>query len=150
VLALGPKPTALPADAPVRNVLRAMFENRTNHIPLVNAAGRYVGLASLDMALEKVIPASATAEHGLRDLAFVGDGLAMLQDHLRNLLDQPAASLINPNAQPLSTTTPLMEAALLLSRSAVPLPVLDEHGNLAGMLSQRALMQFLADQGGAN
>lgn len=143
-LALGSQPLTLPADAPVRTVLQAMFDKRTNHIPLVDAGGRYVGLASLAVALEKVVPASATAEHGLDDLAFVGDGLTMLQEHYGDLLAQSAEILIDPDAQALAITTPLMEAALLLSRASAPLPVLDELGSLVGMLSQRTLLQFLS------
>lgn len=143
-LALGPKPLALPADTPVRAVLRAMIEHRINHVALVAGEGKFVGLASVVQALGKVVPASATAQHGLNDLAFVGDGLPMLLNHFRDLLDQPASVLMDPDAPVLPATTPLMEAALLLSRAPGPLPVLDENGVLLGILSQRALMQFLA------
>lgn len=147
-LALGPQPLILSPETPVREVLRAMIERRINHVALVDGAGRFVGLADVAIALEKVVPASATAHHGLNDLAFVGDGMAMLLNHFRDLLEQPATTLMHEHAQTLTSATPLMEAALLLSRASGPLPVVDERGALQGVLSQRALMQFLASRAG--
>ncbi len=148
-LALGSKPQTLPADASIRAVLPLMFEQRINHIALVDAEGRFVGLASIGVALERVIPASARTYQGLSDLAFVGDAQRMLLDHFRDMLDQPATSLIDPLTTPLRVSTPLMEAALLLTRARGPLPVVDEAGVLLGILSQRGLLQHLANQSGA-
>lgn len=148
-LVLGSKPQSLPATTPVRAVLRLMFEQRVNHLVLVDAGGRFVGLAGIGVALEQVIPASAQAWQGLSDLAFVGDALPMLLDHYREILDQPATMLLDPHTEPLRVNTPLMETALLLARAHGPLPVLDDQGALLGILSQRGLLQFLASQSGA-
>lgn len=146
VLALATKPLTLAADTPVRTVLPLMFEQRINHVALVDAAGAFVGLASIGVALERVIPHSARTYQGLDDLAFVGDAQRMLLDHYQDILDLPATTLIDPLAAPLRVSTPLMEAALLLTRAHGPLPVVDERGALLGILSQRGLMQYLASQ----
>lgn len=148
-LALGSKPRTLAADTPVRDVLPLMFEQRINHVALVDKSGRLVGLASVGVALERVIPSSARTYQGLNDLAFVGDALRMLLDHYRDILDQPATTLIDPLTAPLRVNTPLMEAALLLTRAHGPLPVVDEQGLLLGILSQRGLLQYLAGESGA-
>lgn len=148
-LVLATKPQTLAADTPVRAVLPLMFEQRINHVALVDAAGGFVGLASIGVALERVIPTSARTYHGLNDLAFVGDAQRMLLDHYRDILDQPATTLVDPLAAPLRVNTPLMEAALLLTRAQGPLPVVDERGALLGILSQRVLMQYLASQAGS-
>lgn len=147
-LALGPKPLTLAATTSVREALAAMIGERVNHAAVVDGQGRFVGLASADVALARLIPTSAATEHGLADLAFVGDALPMLQDHYRKLLDLPATELIDPHIQPLASTTPMMEAALLLSRAHGPLPVVDAAGALVGILSQRTLLQFLHHQAG--
>jgi CBS-domain-containing membrane protein len=147
-LALSPRPLTLPADTPVRAALRLMFEQRINHVALVDVSGRFVGMAGIGVALEQVIPLSARTHQGLSDLAFVGDALPMLLDHYRKILDQPATLLVDPHAAPLRVNTPLMEAALLLTHAHGPLPVLDDQGALLGILSQRILMQFLANQSG--
>ncbi len=147
-IALSSNPQVVAADTSVRIVLGLMLEQRINHVALVDAGGRFVGLACVGIALERVIPFSARTEHGLNDLAFAGDALPMLLDHYRNILDQPATTLLDPRAETLHVATPLMEAALLLTRAQGPLPVLDDHDVLVGILSQRALLQFLASQSG--
>ncbi|MDP2833724.1 MAG: CBS domain-containing protein [Pseudomonadota bacterium] len=147
-IALSSKPQVLAADTSVRIVLGLLLEQRINHVALVDAGGRFVGLASVGIALERVIPAAARTAHGLDDLAFAGDALPMLLDHYRNILDQPATTLLDPRAETLHVATPLLEAALLLTRAQGPLPVLDDQDVLVGILSQRALMQFLASQSG--
>ncbi len=148
-LALDSKPQILSVDSPVRAVLRLMFEQRIDQVALVDAAGRFVGLAGVGMALERVVPVSARAEQGLNDLAFAGDALPMLLDHFQALLDQPAALLLDARAKPLHVATPLLEAALLLTRAHGPLPVLDDAGILVGLLGQRDLMHFLSTRSDA-
>lgn len=148
-LALDSKPLTFAADAPIKTLLPLMFEQRINHIALVDAQGHLVGLASIGVALEQVIPAAARARRGLDDLAFAGDARRLLLDHFRDLLEQPASVLIDSTTAPLPAATPLMEAALLLTRAHAPLPVVDEQGKLLGILSQRRLLQYLASQTGA-
>lgn len=148
-IALSSNPQVVAADASVRAVLGLMLEQQVDHVALVDAGGCFVGLASAGIALERVIPAAARTAHGLSDLAFAGDALPMLLDHYRDMLDQPASTLLDPRAATLHVATPLLEAALLLSRAPGPLPVLDDQGVLVGILSQRALMRYLAAQAGA-
>jgi CBS domain-containing protein len=143
-LAMASAPQTLAVGASVRTVLEMMFEHRVNHVALVDGAGRFVGLAGIDAALNRVIPASARARQGLDNLAFAGDALPMLVDHYHALLDQPASLLIDLKVHPLPERTPLMEAALLLSRAHQPLPVVDDSGMLLGIISQRGLLQFFA------
>ncbi|MDD5391198.1 MAG: CBS domain-containing protein [Gallionellaceae bacterium] len=147
-IALSSSPQIVAADTSVRVVLGLMLEQGVDHVALVDAGGRFVGLASVGVALERIIPFSARTPHGLNDLAFAGDALPMLLDHFRGILDQPATTLLDPRAETLHVATPLMEAALLLTHAQGPLPVLDDHDVLVGVLSQRALMRFLANQSG--
>lgn len=145
-LAFGPSPLSLPADTPVREVLRHMLAQRINHVALRAADGRFAGLMGSRMLLERIIPASARVEHGLEDLAFAGDALPMLTAHFRELAQAPAASLLTEPGPVLRADTPMLEAALMLSRGAGPLPVLDADGMLVGMLGARTLLAFLANE----
>lgn len=145
-LAFGPSPLSLAADTPVREVLRRMLEQRINHVALRGTDGRFAGLVSVQSLLNSIIPASARMEHGLADLAFVGDALPMLLTHFGEVAQQPASSLVNESAAVLRADTPLMETALMLSRSQGPLPVVDADGFLVGVLSSRAMLGFLAHQ----
>lgn len=143
-LNFGPTPLSLPADTPVAEVLHRMLEQRINHVALTDAAGRFAGLVSARALLARVLPASARVDHGLADLAFAGDALPMLLTHFRELAPQPAAKLVDADGPVLRSDTPLTESALMLARSSGPLPVLDAQGRLAGVLSARALLAFLA------
>lgn len=144
-LAFGPSPLSLPAHTPVREVLAHMLAQRINHVALRGADGRFAGLVSVNLLLNRVIPASARVEYGLDDLAFVGDGLPMLTAHFRDIAQAPVASLLEEPGTVLRADTPLMEAALILSRGTGPLPVLDANGMLLGMLGARTLLAFLAN-----
>jgi CBS domain-containing protein len=145
-LAYGPSPLSLTADTPVREVLRHMREQRINHVALRGTDGRFAGLVSAQSLLGRVIPASARIHHGLADLAFVGDALPMLIAHYRDIAQTPAASLVDEPGTVLRSDTPLMESALMLSRSQGPLPVVDADGFLVGVLNSRAMLAFLASQ----
>lgn len=145
-LAFGPSPLSLAADTPVREVLRRMLEERINHVALRGTDGRFAGLVSVQSLLNRIIPASARMDHGLADLAFVGDALPMLLAHFNEVVEQPASALVSEAGTLLRTDTPLMETALMLSRSQGPLPVVDADGFLVGVLSSRAMLGFLSHQ----
>ena len=145
-LAFGPSPLSLAADTPVGDVLKRMLEERINHVALRGTDGRFAGLVSVQSLLGRIIPASARVEHGLADLAFVGDALPMLLAHYRDIAQEPASALVSPGGTVLRANTPLMESALMLSRSQGPLPVVDADGFLVGVLSSRAMLGFLAHQ----
>lgn len=145
-LAYGPSPLSLAADTPAREVLRRMLEQRINHVALRGTDGRFAGLVSVQALLSRIIPASARVDHGLADLAFAGDALPMLVAHFRDLAVAPAVSLADESITVLRVDTPLMEAALMLSRSQGPLPVVDADGFLVGVLSSRAMLAYLASQ----
>ena len=147
-LAYGPSPLSLAVDSPAGEVLRHMLEQRINHVALRGADGRFAGLISVQTLLSRIIPASARIDHGLTDLSFVGEALPMLIAHFRDISQVPAASLVEGPGIVLRTDTPLMEAALMLSRSPGPLPVVDADGFLVGVLSSRAMLAFLASLDG--
>lgn len=145
-LAFGPSPLSISADTPAREVLRHMLEQRINHVALRGKDGRFAGLVSVQGLLRRIIPASARINHGLSDLAFAGDALPMLISHFQDIAPQAAASLVEDGGIVLRTDTPIMESALMLSRSQGPLPVLDADGFLAGILSARSLLAYLANE----
>lgn len=145
-LAFGPSPLSLPADTPVREVLRHMLAQGINHVALRGADGRFAGLVSTRGLLGHIVPASARVAHGLDDLAFVGDALSMLLSHFHDVCLEPVSILADGPGSVLHSDTPLMESALMLSRGPGPLPVVDGDGFLVGMLSARSMLAFLASQ----
>lgn len=120
-----------------------MLEKRVNHIPLCDSEGRFCGVVSTATILQELIPASARGEHGLPDLKFAGDATRLLTAHLHDL-DKRAVGDVAKIATPvLDENCPTLEAALLLTHNHAPLPVVGADGKLRGMLSRRALLDYL-------
>lgn len=129
-------------EASVADALQIMIANRVNHVPVCDNE-RYLGLINVNDILQKLLPAGVQMPHGVPDLKFAGDASRLLGSHFRHLRDLKATEILN-QTQPLEDSCPLLEAALLLSRSPTPLPLVNAEGKLLGMLSRRGLLEHLA------
>lgn len=144
---LSPASATLTPDATLMDALRILLEHRINHLAVCGEQG-FVGLINTNDILRALIPASARVEGGLSDLKFVGDAGRMLTAHLHDLERLKVGELARKGMPVLDENCPLMEAALLLTQGAAPLPVVGADGRLRGMLSRRALLAYLAQQAG--
>lgn len=120
-----------------------MLEKRVNHIPLCDSEGRFCGVVSTATILQELIPASARGEHGLPDLKFAGDATRLLTAHLHDLDKRTVGDVAKTATPVLDENCPTLEAALLLTQNHAPLPVVGTDGKLRGMLSRRALLDYL-------
>lgn len=130
-------------DATLMEALRLMLEKEVNHVPLCDSERHFCGVVSTNAILQELIPISARGEHGLTDLKFAGDATRLLTGHLRDLGKRPVRDAAKTATPVLDENCPLLEAALLLTQSNAPLPVIGADGKLRGMLSRRALLDFL-------
>jgi len=144
---LTPVTDCLGHDATLLDALRVMLAHDVNHVPICEE-GKWLGLVSIESVLRAILPVSATMEGGLADLAFAGDASNLLIGHLKDLAARPVSGAVREKVPILREATPLLEAALLLSRHDTPLPVVAEDGRLQGMLSRRAFLSHLAQRGG--
>jgi len=126
-----------------------MLEKRVNHIPLCDSEGRFCGLISAASILQELIPVSARGEHGLPDLKFAGDATRLLTAHLHDLEKRAAGEVAKTATPVLDENCPTLEAALLLTQNHAPLPVVGADGKLRGMLSRRAMLDYLAHEADA-
>lgn len=130
------------SQATVMEALQIMIANRTNHVPVCDGE-HYVGLISVNDILQKLLPAGVQMPHGVPDLKFAGDASRLMGSHFRHLREQKVVEVIS-HTPTLDENCPLLEAALLLSKSLTPMPVVDSGGKLLGMLSRRGLLEYLA------
>jgi CBS domain-containing protein len=140
-----PEPACLSPDTTLLDALHLMLDKGINHLPVCNE-GSWAGLVDINDILGELLPVSARGEHGLRDLRFVGDGLALITAQVNRLAAKRVSEVELLDLPTLDEDTPLLEAALLLHRHAAPLPVLGADGKLMGMLSRRALLAHLIAQ----
>lgn len=136
--------TTLSPQGTVMEALQIMIANRSNHVPVCDG-DHYIGLISVNDILQKLLPAGVDMPHGVPDLKFAGDASRLLISHFGRLRQQTAKEVLH-HTPPLDENCPLLEAALLLSQSLTPLPVVDAGGKLLGMLSRRGLLEYLAGE----
>lgn len=136
----------LKPDDTLMEALRLMLEKRVNHIPLCDGEGRFFGVVSTAAILNELIPASARGVHGLADLKFAGDATRLLSAHVRDLEKRTVLDVAKTTVPVLEESCPTLEAALLLSQNHSPLPVIGADGKLRGMLSRRALLNYLVKE----
>ncbi|GAO35984.1 hypothetical protein SCT_1381 [Sulfuricella sp. T08] len=133
-------------ESSLLDALKLMLEKHINHLPLCDDKGSFAGIVSTQSILSELIPVSARMEHGLADLNFAGDATRLLCSHLHSLEHRSVGELADKNVPVLGEDCPLLEAALLLSQSTSPLPVIGKDGKLRGMLSRRTLLAYLVQQ----
>ena len=143
-----PEPVCVSPDTSLLDALHLMLDKGVNHIPVCDG-GTWAGLVDINDVLRELLPVSARGERGLQDLRFVGDGVALIASHLKDLANKPVREVELLDLPTLDEDTPLLEAALLLHRHAAPLPVLGADGKLKGMLSRRTLLAHLIAQAGS-
>lgn len=145
---LSPIDDCLDPEAGLMQALRLMLDRDINHVPLCDGSGRWVGLVGIGDILREILPMGARVEHGLSNLTFAGDAVAMLSAHLKELEHKPLKSLVERDLPVLKEDHPLLETALLLSQHDTPLPVVGSGGLFRGMLSRRAFLNYLMRQSG--
>lgn len=143
-----PEPACLSPDTSLLDALHLMLDRGVNHLPVCND-GNWAGLVDINDVLGELLPVSARGEHGLRDLRFVGDGVALITKHIKELANKKVREVELYDLPTVDEDTPLLEAALLLHRHATPLPVLGADGKLKGMLSRRVLLAHLIAKAGS-
>jgi CBS domain-containing protein len=132
----------------VAEATRRMLENRVSDLPVVDAAGKLVGMFKLDRLLAGLLPAAALVGYGVPDLTFVTDGIEQLRAKMLEV-DQARVGefAVKPERVVHPDTAPV-EIVLQLYRGANNLPVVErESGKLVGMVSARDVLGALHGKG---
>jgi CBS-domain-containing membrane protein len=115
-----------------------MLRHGVTDLPIVDDAGKLVGLFKLDRLFASLLPKGALMGHGM-DLEFVGGTLDDLREHMHRVDREPVAAYLVPADAVREDSTPI-EVVLLLYRGANAVPVVDAQGTLVGMVSARELL----------
>ena len=113
-----PEPACLSPDTSLLDTLHLMLDRGVNHLPVCND-GNWAGLVDINDILGELLPVSARGEHGLSDLRFVGDGIALIAKHIKELSNKTVREVELHDLPTLDEDTPLLEAALLLHRHVI-------------------------------
>jgi CBS-domain-containing membrane protein len=132
----------------VADAVRRMLDDRVSDLPVVDAAGRFIGMFRLDRLYASLLPKAALIGYGVPDLAFVSDTIGQLRERMREIEHHAVRDFVVKPRDVVHPDTPPLEIVLLLYQGANAIPVIDrEGGRLVGMASARDLLTALHAQG---
>ncbi len=141
---MGPPPAALIEGATVNDALRLMIEQRTSHIPFVDADRRFRGVIDSSAMGEHMLPRTL---RGLEDHfpvhGFLREDLPDLVRRIRRIAHEPATLLLNEDVFTVTPDAPIIDALMALRREAIEIFVLDEERRLTGSINIVTLIAAL-------
>lgn len=125
----------------ISTAAQMLLANKLSALPVVDAAGRYLGIFSMNRLLSLLLPKAVLIEGGVTDLSFMSDPMEILCERMREHGPQPVGVVLEKNARVLHPDTPLLETVLLLYRGENDIPVVDrDSGQLLGMVAGADLL----------
>ena len=140
------KPLTLRSDETVARAAELMLAHRYLILPVVDSAGRCVGMFDMWDLLGLLLPKAATLDGLVPDLGFLGDDLPGLQAKLTEVGGQPVGPLARPDLPLLGPDMPVVESLLLLYRHRTTLPVVDADNCVIGVLSYWDVLAAIANK----
>ena len=128
------KPVTIGADAPITEALRVMRQSQVRRLPVVNDAGRVVGIVS-EKDLLYASPSPATS-------------LSIYEMHTM-LTQLPVTEVMTKDIITVTADTPLEEAARIMADNKIGgLPVM-ENGRLVGIITETDIFKVFLELLGA-
>jgi CBS domain-containing protein len=144
---MNPTPVVLHPSDTVGTASRYLLDHHLRHVPVVDEAGRYLGIFGIFSLLRRTLPQAATLEGGLENLSFVSDGLQELREHLQQVADESVLTCVRQDIPVVHSDTPLMETVLVLLRTRIALPVVEKGtGRLVGIISSWDALKTIVDE----
>ena len=127
---------------------RRMLENHVSDLPVVDGAGRLLGMFKLERLLAVLLPKAATLGDGVPDLAFMSDTVEQLRERMREIEGAAVHQFVVEPEHVLHADTSPFEAVLLLYKGANAIPVVaPDSRTLVGMVSARDVLAALQPAG---
>lgn len=140
------QPLTLRSDDTVARATELMLTHHYLILPVVDAAGRCVGMFDMWDLLGLMLPKAATLDGLVPDLGFLGDDLPGLQSRMAEVGSQPVGPLARPDLPLLKPDMAVVEALLLLYRNRTTLPVVDADNYVIGVLSYWDALAAIANK----
>ena len=127
-------------DAPIRDAIRLMLDNKVSGLPVVDAGGKVIGILTEGDLLHR--SEIATEKHHWRWLEFVLGPGRMASEYVRTH-GRVVGELMTHEVVTIGVDTPLGDIVALMEHHHVKrLPVIDD-GKLAGIVSRADLLAAL-------
>jgi CBS domain-containing protein len=128
----------------VGDAIRQMLDHRVSDLPVVDGAGRLVGVFRLRKLLAELLPRAAQISNGIADLSFVHDTLDDLAARVGEHTGRPVRDYLEPAEHVVAPEVSPVEIVLLLYRGANGVPVVGADGRLVAMVTSRDVLTALS------
>ncbi len=149
-LVMNDHPITLRETDQLRDAAEIILAHHFRNVPVVDAAGRYLGVISSNRLLASILPKAATMDEGMADLSFVKDTIEDLRERWREAAQLPVTQFIDTSLRTVPPDASLTETLLALYQNRTSLPVVEEDsGRLVGIVSHWGVgMAVLGRDGG--
>ena len=132
---------AVRPEAPLEQALRLMIENRVSGLPVLDAAGRAVGVLTEGDLLRRVETGTEGKRPGWLEIIFAPGRLA--DDYVRTH-GRRVSEVMTPEVLTIEETTPLAEVAHTMRNKRVKRLPVTRAGVVVGIVSRADLVKVLA------
>lgn len=131
-------------DASIGEALDSLYCHHYYSLPVVDAAGRYLGMYGIRQILAQLLPKAVIIEGGLSEVSYIRDTLEHLRERLSSFRDKPIHDAIDRDVPTASDDAPLLETLVHLYRGANNIPIIDPaSGALRGIVSSWEVLAAL-------
>lgn len=132
-------------NADIKEIARALVENKVSGIPVINDAGKLVGIVSEGDLLHKETNPRMPDYVDILGAIIYYHGLKRYHDDYRKLMATKAADIMTKKVITVAKDTTLEDAAqLMMQHSIKRLPVV-ENGEMIGIVSRADIIKTLID-----
>jgi CBS domain-containing protein len=137
-------PLTIPEDETVAGATAKLIDHHYTSLPVVDAAGRYLGMFGVYDLLGLLVPRVALAGNLISNLRFLSADPGELRRRFEEIKSRRVSDVADRNAPRLDSDAPEIEAIRLRCRSHAPIPVVEnETGKVVGIISSGDVLRTL-------
>lgn len=145
---MAPIRVSLFADDPAGTAIDFMVEKHMGLVPVVDRAGKFVGLLSGDRLMHFMLPPSITMMRGAKRVSYLRESREELQERLDALRQRKVGDLVDPQAKVAHVDSPLADVLMLITEKQYVVPVVDDSNVLLGAISFFSVLHALREAQG--
>jgi len=135
--------TASPNDT-VEQVMKLAAKNKVSNIPILDEAGKLLGVFSLKVLLKNLIPVSVVMDSGLQMDIKVSAAPGVAK-RLAKVKPLPVSEVMERKFNTVEPDAPLWEGVSQLTKHGSPVVVMDSFGKFSGIMTYNSLVAALEE-----
>jgi CBS domain-containing protein len=137
---------AVTKDTSVRELARILWRNRISGAPVADGAGKVVGVVTESDLIFQNKKVHLPAALPILDAFFFLEDPDKMEHELKKIAGTTVADICTLNPVTVRQDAPLEEVATLMAEKKIhTLPVLDENGQLVGVIGKSDIVRMIAE-----